>query len=107
MADTLVRMCDSCGGVDDHPRHLVAYDPNTDGPRTSPEVVAQALADADPDAVVGIIGHLQDNSVIMKHMDCCRADGCPDGTCDEVTEGAENLKGDALRKHLVSLREDN
>lgn len=35
------------------------------------------------------------------HMDCCKAAGCPDGSCDIVTEGAEKLRGDKFRAHLV------
>jgi hypothetical protein len=37
----------------------------------------------------------------MRHMDCCREAGCPDGTCNEVTKGAEDKRGPALVKHLT------
>lgn len=95
-----VRMCDSCGGVDDHPRHVVAYAAG-DGP-TSPEVAAKAVSNATEDQRVAVIAQVQDASVVMKHMDCCRADGCPDGTCANVTSGAENKTGNALVKHLTA-----
>lgn len=95
------RMCDVCGGVDDHPRHVygrVAGDAQTD-----PEVAKLALSKASPDDVAGVIAHIQDNTTTMRHMDCCRDAGCPDGTCNLVTAGAEDKKGSALRKHLTSL----
>lgn len=42
-----------------------------------------------------------DGGTQMRHMDCCRAAGCPDGTCELVTAGAEELRGDALVQHLT------
>lgn len=93
-----VRMCDSCGGVDDHPRHVVAFAVG-DGV-TDTGVAATALKNAGDDFEV-VLAQVQDTSTVMKHMDCCRADGCPDGTCDEVTQGAEDKRGDALVKHLT------
>lgn len=41
-----------------------------------------------------------DGGTQMRHMDCCREAGCPDGTCVEVTAGAEELRGDELLEHL-------
>lgn len=42
-----------------------------------------------------------DNSTTLRHMDCCRDAGCPDGSCGEVTKGAESKRGAALVKHLT------
>jgi hypothetical protein len=96
-----VRMCDSCGGVDDHPRHVYAVGPG-DG-QTDIETGLRALEQVSksPEQKAAIMSHVRDNSTIMKHMDCCRTDGCPDGTCNEVTAGAEDKRGDALVKHLT------
>jgi len=44
---------------------------------------------------------LADGGTHTRHMDCCREAGCPDGTCDEVTKGAEKLRGDELVQHLT------
>lgn len=38
---------------------------------------------------------------IAPHLDCCKAAGCPDGMCDITTAGAEDLRGDKLRAHLI------
>lgn len=94
-----VRMCDSCGGVDNHPRHVFATGPD-DGASLA-EVGAKAIENAAAEDRAAIIAQAQDTSTIMKHMDCCRADGCPDGTCYQVTAGAEDKRGPALVKHLT------
>ena len=44
---------------------------------------------------------LDDGGTLMRHMDCCREAGCFDGSCNEVTAGAENLRGDELLAHLT------
>ena len=95
------RMCDSCGGVDDHPRHVYATGPG-DGASLA-EVGAKAIEAAAAGDRAAVIAQAQDTSTIMKHMDCCRTDGCPDGTCAQVTAGAEGKTGAALVKHLTSL----
>jgi hypothetical protein len=92
-------MCDACGQVDDHPRHVFA---NADGDGvTNPEVAATAIKAADPADLPAIIAQVQDNSTVMRHMDCCRNAGCPDGACNTVTVGAESKTGSALVKHLT------
>lgn len=42
---------------------------------------------------------LDDGGTQMRHMDCCREAGCPDGTCDAITE--TDLRGDELRTYLT------
>lgn len=42
-----------------------------------------------------------DDPNVARHMDCCRAAGCPDGSCPIVTEGGENLKGNDLVAYLT------
>lgn len=38
----------------------------------------------------------------LRHMDCCREAGCPDGSCDQlVAAGAEDLRGPALVEYLM------
>jgi hypothetical protein len=104
--DRPIRMCDSCGGVDDHPRHVFAY---ALGDGSTPAAVGRkALENAraiSPEVETAVLYEVQDSRTTMKHMDCCRADGCPDGTCNLVTQGAESLKGLELVDHLVSLSE--
>ena len=55
------------------------------------------ISDDHPRHVIGTA----DGGTLMRHMDCCREAGCPDGTCDEVTAGAEDLRGDELVQHLT------
>jgi hypothetical protein len=94
-----MRMCDSCGGVDDHPRHVFGHAPGD--AVTNAAVAALAVRNAAPEDAAAIIAQVQDTSTVMKHMDCCRTDGCPDGTCNEVTAGAEDKRGAALVRHLT------
>ena len=46
----------------------------------------------------------ENGTVSMRHMDCCREAGCPDGSCQEVTAGAESLQGDELVAHLTGAK---
>lgn len=104
MADASpLRMCDSCGGVDDHPRHV--YGVVTGDGRVADDVAAKALENAGPEDFAEILRQIRDETTVMKHMDCCRADGCPDNVCDTVTDGAEDLRGDDLREHLTTRDE--
>lgn len=94
-----VRVCDSCGGVDDHPRHVVATEPGRGA--TRPEVAEAALAAVPAAARADVVRQVNDTSTTMKHMDCCRADGCPDGSCHTLTRGAEDKRGADLLAHLT------
>jgi hypothetical protein len=95
------RLCDSCGGVDDHPRHVVAHPPG--GGPTDPDILVKAVENAPKEALRDVLAQAQDDTIITKHMDCCRADGCPDGSCNVVTKDVEHLKGYDLVEHLVGL----
>lgn len=95
-----MRMCDSCGQVDDHPRHVFA---TADGDGVTDSTIgAKALRAASEEDFEAILAQVQDGATIQKHMDCCRADGCPDGSCNAVTAGAEDLRGADLVEHLTS-----
>lgn len=94
-----LRICEVCGGVDDHPRHVYGV-AEGDGV-TDPEVAALAISNVkSPGDLPAIIAQVQDTSTIMRHMDCCREAGCPDGTCHIVTAGAESLRGAKLLAHI-------
>jgi hypothetical protein len=87
-----LRVCDLCGGVDDHPRHVLAggisgqYDP------PSQEILEKVLEAAPPGEAARLIRELVDTGSSDRHMDCCRAAGCPTGDCDR----APDLRGAAL-----------
>jgi hypothetical protein len=96
-----LRVCDLCGGVDDHPRHVLAGGVADAYAAPSEEIVARVLEQAPAAERARLIGELYDTSSQDRHMDCCREAGCPAGTCAEVTEGAEDLRGAELLAHLT------
>lgn len=101
----LVRVCDLCGGVDDHPRHVVAGDPGIGPP--DPELV-QRILNADNVASEdkpALLADLYDTALLLRHLDCCREAGCPDGTCDAQTAGAGSKTGKAMLDHLMARSE--
>jgi hypothetical protein len=96
-----LRVCDLCGGVDDHPRHVLAGGvADAYGP-PSQEIVARVLEQAPPEESARLVRELFDTSSQDRHLDCCREAGCPAGTCAEVTAGAEHLRGADLLDHLT------
>lgn len=105
------RLCDSCGQVDDHPRHVHALGPGATP--TSPEVAARALAAAQgEEQTASIIRQVQDTTTQVKHLDCCAQDGCPDGSCSIIHEATsapsdEPLRGQELVQHLTSGEVDS
>jgi hypothetical protein len=70
-AARVMQDCDECGQADDHPRH-----------------VHQDVKD----------GQL---AVQVRHLDCCAAAGCPDGTCGEILARAGNQRGASLVSALT------
>ena len=94
-----LRVCDLCGAVDDHPRHVLS---GGDGwPRPDRTIVDKVMAAAPADQRARLVDELLDTGVSDRHMDCCRAAGCPDGTCNTQTAGAEMLRGAGLLAHLM------
>lgn len=108
-AGRLLRVCDLCGGVDDHPRHTIAGTVEGQGVVQLPD---KAVADKVLAAVFEgpvpredaerLLRDLYDTGTSDRHMDCCRTAGCPDGTCDLVTAGAEDKRGKQLLAHLTA-----
>lgn len=101
-----LRGCDVCGGVDDHPRHVIAGPPGAAGePR--PEVIDRVLgAKLEGEDRARIVAALFDTSSQDRHMDCCREVGCPTGTCDRVAVlGGTDLRGKDLLDHLTDTAE--
>lgn len=93
-----LRVCDLCGGVDDHPRHVIT---NRETDQPSKDIVEQVLANAPEAERTRLVMELLDTSASDRHMDCCRAAGCPDGTCGVQTAGAEELRGGELLAYLM------
>lgn len=100
-----MRVCDLCGDVDDHPRHVLAgrdigtFDPPSD------EIVTKVLDNAPPEHRARLLRDLQDTGTQERHLDCCREAGCPMPAdhplhCANRTLGAERKRGKALLTHL-------
>lgn len=96
-----LRVCDLCGGVDDHPRHTLAG--NTTGLYDRPaDAVVERVAAESPDGDrARLIGDLFDTSSQERHKDCCRAAGCPTGDCDRELTGWDGTTGAGLLDHLM------
>lgn len=101
----LVRVCDLCGGVDDHPRHVLAGGTADVFPQPGDDILQRVLDAAPPEDRARLVRDLLDTSSSDRHMDCCREAGCPTGTCGEQTAGAENKRGADLLKHLMKNAE--
>lgn len=100
----VLRPCDECGQVDDGPRHVLDAHPERDD-RPRPEVISKVIGGGhSPEVTAAAINHLNEGGLYL-HLDCCRERGCPDGSCVRQTAGAEELRDDDLRDHLMSLKE--
>jgi len=104
-----LRVCDLCGGVDDHPRHVIA------GPRGGPDVVAKpttdvvtkvmdATRDLDKEEGDRLLDALLDTTSSDRHLDCCAAAGCPTGTCAPQVRDAPGV-GKKMLDHLMSIED--
>jgi hypothetical protein len=103
-----LRVCDSCGAVDDHPRHSpVGAEPGhtaTSGP--SDAVIARVTAEAPPEELGRLLRDLMDTTTVDKHLDCCVADGCPlpaddPSNCNNRLRGSDGATGADLLAHLA------
>jgi hypothetical protein len=95
-----LRVCDLCGGVDDHPRHSFGG-PQTNMFRSPPkEIVDRVLDNAPDDARHELLSALFDTSTVDLHKDCCRDAGCPTGDCTAELDEVGELRGYELRDAL-------
>lgn len=98
MSDRPLRLCPACGGVDDHPRHVVTTIAQGDEvPLGRP---TQEQLDAAIDAGIRGAGlqELMDPGTAALHMDCHAALGCP--VCTRTEEANDGRRGAELVKHL-------
>ena len=93
------RICDVCGGFDDHPRHVISLAEVTSPPPVTPELVKKLAltVDLSSDGGVAALADLYDQSLMLRHPDCCRSVGCPDGSCHSLPEKT----GYDLLAHIV------
>lgn len=98
----VLRACDICGQVDDHPRLLLA---GTAGGETYPrpsEDIINKVIDAAPEAERGrILGALLDTTSMEPHYDCYVASGGDSEVARQVVAAADGKTGKALHTLLT------
>lgn len=94
MSERPLRLCDLCGGLDDHPRHVI--DGVTIG-KPSDETLEMFDLSGAP---VSAIEQLFSPTVRVRHIDCCAAAGCP--VCQVTEKATEGKRGDELIKLVVA-----
>lgn len=97
----LRRLCDVCGQLDDHPRHVQAVPDGTEGTVPSTEFL-QSLPDGAPALA---IAELMDPTTVVRHMDCCASKGCR--LCLDTLEAAGGAHGAKLITALTGGAADN
>jgi hypothetical protein len=98
----LVRVCDLCGGVDDHPRHVIAGTAEEAFPAPSDDIVSKVLDAAPATDRARLLRELMDTTSSDRHLDCCAQAGCPTGTCGPQVADAPGV-GRKMLDHLVNL----
>lgn len=99
-----LRVCDACGQVDDHPRHVISGEANA-YPPPDRAILDVVLETAPREHRARLVAELMDQSSLDLHLDCCRERGCPlpagdPHNCANRTQGAETKRGKALLAHL-------
>jgi hypothetical protein len=115
----MYRVCDICGGVDDHPRHTFAGvipDEHPVDESLRPQVTAnvEALYDEGTitfDEAAAIVASFDDTASTERHIDCCAERGCPlagtiDG-CDVRAAKANGGTGQAMVDAAAAVRAEN
>lgn len=103
MSDRPFRICDVCGQVDDHPRHEFLSAPGEFPVNEEHLAAVIGRDDLSPERRASVAREVVNTGLQQRHMDCCRAAGCPDRSCDAIAaSGAEGLTGAKLVKHLTS-----
>lgn len=100
-----LRVCDLCGGVDDHPRDvIIGTDRKGENPWSdvvdapTDETIAKVVAAAPPGHAARLVRELMDTTSSDRHLDCCAAAGC--ANCAARIAGADGKTGADLLAHL-------
>ncbi len=103
----LLRVCDLCGKVDDHPRHVLAGNTGDDVFAAPTPALIRAVMDATsqlkmaPEDADRVLTDLVDTTASDRHVDCCAGAGCPNGICDVQLRDAPNRTGRAMMDFLI------
>jgi hypothetical protein len=122
MSDTgsgLFRVCDECGGVDDHPRHSFTGEIPDVHPVNDPvrQVMLDSLATLGKagkitmEQALRIGADFEDTTSADYHIDCCANRGCPkagtvDG-CDLRVKVWNGKTGTGMVAAAMTVREQN
>jgi len=98
-----LRVCEVCGGYDDHPRHVVVSAEGEVGVPSADVVDKMVQNGASGEAIT----QAMDPTTQIRHLDCCAQVGCPDGTCNELVDGADGKTGADLLAHLTQKGEQS
>lgn len=100
--DRPLRICDVCGGVDDHARHVLAA--GVGEIPVNQENLSRVLADdsLDPDTKAALVADIIDTTTQLRHIDCCRNVGCPDGTCNIILPAHVSLTGAEQLEYITT-----
>lgn len=96
-----LRFCDVCGQLDDHPRHVTGLPADSTEGTPSKEFL-DSLA---PGAPISAIAELMNPRTIVRHMDCCAANGCE--ICAQTEQEYGQRRGQQLIDHLEQVRTTN
>ena len=77
----MLRICDSCGVIDEEPRHMHLNAPGSVPVDVSLITDISNRTDLSDEDKQRIVADIADTTQLLKHFACCAADGCPDGTC--------------------------
>jgi hypothetical protein len=98
----ILRVCELCGGVDDHPRQILAgTDAAKIAPRPSEEIIGRVLENAPTSDRARLMADLMDETSATPHYDCCAASGCTHDVCHQVVAAAGGKTGKALHAMLT------
>jgi len=105
----VLKVCDLCGGVDDHPRHSIAGTRGADLPdelqiEVSDEIVNRVLDNAPVADRPRLLRELQDRASSDRHLDCCANAGCPTGTCGPQVANAPGT-GRKMLDHVMKIKD--
>jgi len=115
----MYRVCDICGGVDDHPRHSFSGVINDNWP-VDESLSGTVSANAEQAFHDGLVSFEEANAIICaygdttstdRHIDCCASAGCPlagtiDG-CDIRAARAAGGTGQVMVDAAMAIRDEN
>jgi len=76
-----LRVCDYCGKIDDKGRHVHSVAPGEIEDASKKVYNAVLNSDASNDDKLAAMESLKNDTLQIRHIECCAVAGCPTGTC--------------------------